>query len=59
MSKWDWIESGVKVIAMIVAALATDAATLSTKILLALASAYEFGKKIANLSEVSKIRKKI
>ena len=45
MSTLDWIKTAGIVTAMIIAALATDGAALIAKIVLALNSAYEFGKK--------------
>ena len=59
MSTWDWIKTSGIVTAMIVAALATDGAALIAKIILALNSAYEFVKKVVNLTELDSIKKKI
>lgn len=50
MSTWDWIKTAGIVSAMIIAALTTDGAALIAKIVLALNSAYEFIKKLTNLS---------
>jgi len=55
MSTWDWLKTAGIVSAMIVAALATDGAALIAKIVLALNSAYEFIKKLTNLSELETI----
>lgn len=55
MSTWDWIKTAGIVTAMIIAALATDGAALIAKIVLALNSAYEFIKKLANLNELKTI----
>ena len=59
MSWWDWTKTAAMVTAMIVAALATDGAALIAKIILALNSAYEFGKKIANLTQISTVQKNL
>jgi len=55
MSTWDWIKTAGIVSAMIIAAIATDGAALIAKIVLALNSAYEFIKKLTNLSELDTI----
>ncbi len=57
MSYLDWIKTAGIVTAMIVAALATDGVALIAKIVLALNSAYEFVKKLANLTELDSITK--
>ena len=57
MSTWDWIKTAGIVSAMIIAAVATDGVALIAKIVLALNSAYEFGKKIANLVELEAVKK--
>ena len=57
MSTLDWIKTAGIVTAMIIAAVATDGAALIAKIVLALNSAYEFGKKIANLNEMNAMKK--
>ena len=57
MSTWDWIKTSGIVTAMIIAAIATDGVALIAKIVLALNSAYEFIKKLTNMSELEAIRK--
>ena len=56
MSWWHIAKSVVVITAMIVAAIASGGAALVAKIVLALNSAYEFGKKIHNLNELDGIR---
>ena len=48
-----------KIVALIVAAVASGGAALVAKIVLALASAYEFVKKILNMNELDAIRKEL
>ncbi|XP_065837846.1 uncharacterized protein [Oscarella lobularis] len=55
MSTWDWIKTAGIVSAMIIAALATDGVALIAKIVLALNSAYEFVKKVLNLSQLDEM----
>jgi len=57
MSTWDWIKTAGIVTAMIIAAIGTDGAALIAKVVLALNSAYEFIKKLTNLSELDDISK--
>ena len=57
MSTLDWLKTAGIVTAMIIAALATDGAALIAKIVLALNSAYEFAKKVANLVELKALKK--
>ena len=52
MTNWDWIVSVASIVATIVAAGETGGAAFVAKIVLALASAYEFFKKFDNLSEL-------
>lgn len=59
MSTWDWIKTAAIVSAMIIAAVATDGAALIAKIVLMLNSAYEFGKKLDNLTELQEIQKSL
>lgn len=59
MSWWDWTKTAGIVTAMIIAALATDGAALIAKIVLALNSAYEFGKKIKNVVHLSDLKKNL
>ena len=57
MSWVDWLKTSAMVSAMLVAVLATDGVALIAKIVLALNSAYEFVKKVANISELKAMRK--
>ena len=52
MSWWDWTKAAALITAQLVAAFATGGAALIAKIVLALKSAYDFGQKIANLSQL-------
>ena len=55
--KWyDWLETSVKVAAMIIAALATDGAALIAEIALIVLSAIDFARKIANLGQLEEIK---
>jgi len=55
--KWyDWLETVAKVLAMIIAALATDGAALIAKIVLIILSAIDFARKIANLEQLEEIK---
>lgn len=56
MSTWEWIKTAGIVTAMIIAALATDGLALIAKIVLALNSAYEFAKKVVNLTELDAMK---
>ena len=59
MSTWDWIKTAGIVSAMIIAAVATDGVALIAKIVLALNSAYEFIKKLANLGQLDSLKKQL
>lgn len=59
MSWWQIVKTVGVITAMIVAAIATDGIALIAKIILALNSAYEFGKKILNLNELDEIRNEL
>ncbi len=59
MSWWDIVKTVALITATIVAAIATDGIALIAKIILALNSAYEFGKKILNLNELDEIRNEL
>ena len=52
MSTWQWIKTAGIVSAMIIAAIATDGVALIAKVVLALKSAYDFGKKLFNLNHL-------
>ena len=54
MSWWDWTKAAALITAQLIAAFATDGLALVAKIALALNSAYEFFKKIHNLSSINK-----
>ena len=55
--KWyDWLETVAKVLAMIIAALATDGAALIAKIVLIILSAIDFARKITNLEQLEEIK---
>jgi hypothetical protein len=55
--KWyDWLEVSAKVSAMLIAALATDGAALIAEIALVVLSAVDFARKLANLSQLEKIK---
>ena len=56
-SYWDWMKTAGTVTAMIIAAIDTGGAALIAKIVLALDSAYEFCKKIVNLTELDNIKR--
>ena len=62
LSDWGPIDIAIavaKIVALIAAAVATGGAALIAKIVLALASAYEFVKKILNMNELDAIRKEL
>ena len=52
MTPWDWTKAAALITAQLIAAFATDGVALVAKIALALNSAYEFFKKIQNLSTI-------
>ena len=56
MAWYDWLETAVKVSAMIIAALATDGAALIAEIALIVLSAVDFARKIANINQLSAIK---
>ena len=56
MAWYDWLETAVKVAAMIIAALATDGAALIAEITLIVLSAVDFARKIANINQLSAIK---
>ena len=59
MSTWDWAKTSGIVTTMIVTALATDGAALIAKIILAPNSAYDFIKKLTNLSQLKAINQEL
>ncbi|XP_071832697.1 uncharacterized protein [Apostichopus japonicus] len=57
MAWYEWLETSAKVTAMIVAALATDGAALIAEIALIVLDAVDFARKIANIIQLSEIKK--
>jgi len=56
--KWyDWLETVAKVVAMIIAALATEGAALIARIALIILDAVDFARKIANLEQLEGIKR--
>ena len=56
MRRLEWIKTAAEVTATLIAVLGTDGAALIAKIALALNSAYEYNKKLSNLSELSAMK---
>lgn len=59
MSWRDWLETAAKVIAMVIAAFATEGAALIAEIVLALVSAIDFAKKIVNVGKLEEIKENV
>ncbi|PIK41294.1 hypothetical protein BSL78_21856 [Apostichopus japonicus] len=57
MAWYEWLETAAKVTAMIVAALATEGVALIAEIALIVLSAVDFARKIANIIQLSEIKK--
>jgi hypothetical protein len=57
MDRYAWLETFLKVIAMIIAAVATDGVALIAEIALIVKDAVDFAKKIANLNQLETIKK--
>ncbi|KAJ8046938.1 hypothetical protein HOLleu_05784 [Holothuria leucospilota] len=59
MSWFDWVWTSAKVTAMIVAAFATDGAALIAEMALSIMSAVDFARKIANINQLSELKKSL
>ena len=59
MPWYEWLETAAKVTAMLIAALATDGVALIAEIALIVLSAFDFIKKIANISELKALKSSI
>ena len=59
MHWYEWLETAVKVIAMIVAALATEGGAIIAEIALMVMSAVDFSRKIENIGHLSRIKDEI